>query len=457
MRLARSFGLVVLIGSVVFTGAKAQDLEIPPPAPAPTPTHTDESYEATHMLTRIVELVREQYVDESKVSYEELYQSAAKGVLSSLDPHSQFLDEDAFAAMQKDTSGEFSGLGLMVGSKDGAIVVLSSMEGTPSHRAGILPGDRILKIDGVSTEEMSLNQAVKQMKGDKGESIRLTLLRRNEEGEGTVVEPVMQRETIRVATVREAKILPEEITGKTRIGYVRLEQFGEHTEEEFADALAKLEAEGMEALVLDLRNNPGGLLDAAVEVAGKFLPPGQVVVSTKGRQARNSYEYRAASTQRAGDYPLAVLVNSYSASGAEIVAGALQDLDRAVLIGETTFGKGSVQSVQSLGNGIGLRLTTAHYYTPSKKVIHEVGVAPDIAVPISREEEEQLQLATRPHLLDDEQKKQLRNLRDTQLERAVIALKGVNLWTARQQSRQARNEVQRQAANKSVPAPAVKQ
>ncbi|MEM1060572.1 MAG: S41 family peptidase [Verrucomicrobiota bacterium] len=420
-------------------------------------TSQDDGYDATHMLTRVVELVREQYVDQSKVSYEELYQAAAKGVLSSLDPHSQFLDEDAFSAMQKDTSGEFSGLGLMVGAKDRAIVVLSAMEGTPSHRAGILPGDRILKIDGVSTEDMSLNEAVKHMKGENGESIRLTLLRRNDAGEGTVIEPIMQRETIRVATVRAAKILPEEMTGKTRIGYVRLEQFGEHTEEEFADALGKLEAEGMEALVLDLRNNPGGLLDSAVEVAGKFLPTGQVIVSTKGRSSRNSYEYTAASTQRAGDYPLAVLVNAYSASGAEIVAGALQDLDRAVLVGETTFGKGSVQSVQSLGEGIGLRLTTAHYYTPSKKVIHEVGVSPDISVPIGREEEEKLQLATRPHLLDDEQKEQVRNLRDTQLERAVVALKGINLWAGREQLRNKPEATRQQAANQSLPAPAREQ
>lgn len=451
MRPYRHLSFTLLAVVLFLPRAWAQELE-----PQEVSGPYDESYEATHMLTRIVELVREQYVDETKVNYQDLYQAAAKGVLSSLDPHSQFLDEDAFSAMQKDTRGEFSGLGLMVGAKEGFIVVLSAMEDTPSHRAGILPGDRILKIDGVSTEGMSLNQAVKRMKGNKGDAIKLTLLRRNDEGEGTVLEPTLQRETIRVATVREAKILPAELTGKTRVGYIRLEQFGEHTEEEFTDALTKLEAEGMESLILDLRNNPGGLLDAAVEVAGKFLPPGQVIVSTKGRRARNDYEYRAAGTHRAGEYPVAVLVNAYSASGAEIVAGALQDLDRAVLIGETTFGKGSVQSVQSLGESIGLRLTTAHYYTPSKKVIHEVGVAPDISVPISREEEEKLQLATRPHLLDDEQKEQIRNLRDTQLERAVVAIKGVNLWQGRQRTMQKQAAVQQQAANNAVP-PAVSQ
>jgi carboxyl-terminal processing protease len=246
--------------------------------------------------------------------------------------------------------------------------------------------------------------------------------------------------------------LPAELTGDDKIGYIRLEQFGENTAQEFEDALTKLEGEGMQALVLDLRNNPGGLLDSAVEVAGKFLPPGQVVVSTQGRLAEQNFEYRARGAKRHPNYPIAVLINGYSASGAEIVAGALKDLGRAVLVGETTFGKGSVQSVQDLGNGIGMRLTTAKYYTPSKRVIHQVGVSPDISAPISETEERELTMARQPQLLTAEEQQEVRNLRDTQLERAIGSLKSIRIFIQRQQQ-----QLQAQpAAPVTAPAPAEK-
>jgi carboxyl-terminal processing protease len=398
----------------------------------------DNSYASIKLFTTVLELIRQDYVDQSKVSYKELIHAALKGMLSSLDPHSQFLDEEAFAEMQKETKGEFNGLGIMVGMKDGYLTVLTPIEETPSFRAGILPGDRILKIDDKSTDKMPLATAIKKLRGAKGEKVKLTLLRPASKGarekgqEGQLMEVELARETIRVATVKESKMLPPELAGDEKIGYIRIEQFGENTALEFDKALSALEKSGMQALVLDLRNNPGGLLDAAVEVAGKFLPPGQMVVYTQGRTQQQHYEYAARSGKQHPNYPLVVLVNGYSASGAEIVAGALKDLRRAVLVGETTFGKGSVQSVQDLGGGIGLRLTTAKYYTPGRQVIHEVGVAPDIPAPISEKEERQLMQVRSMRYLSPEEQKELRNVRDTQLERAVGSLKGIRIYTQRQ-------------------------
>jgi carboxyl-terminal processing protease len=458
--MTRFVALLVFFVPVVAPGnLLAKDGQELPPTTAATRQKESDSYENTLLLTRVIELIREQYVDEKKVSYRALTHAALKGVLSSLDPHSQFLNEDDFGEMRRDTKGEFPGLGLHVGLRDNKIVVIAPMEDTPAHRAGILPGDQILKIDDKTTDKMSLDDAIKLMRGRPGDKITLTILRAGKEKdreseESEVFERTLVREVIRVATVRETKILPEEIAGKDKIGYIRLEQFGDNTDVEFDNALAKLTADGMESLVLDLRNNPGGLLDSAVEIAGKFLSPGQVIVSTEGRSREQSFEYRARGTKRYPDIPVAVIVNSYSASGAEIVAGALKDLGRAVLIGETTFGKGSVQSVQDLGDGIGLRLTTAKYYTPSKKVIHEVGVEPDIMAPISEVEERALVMSRSPQLLTEKQKRDLRNIRDSQLERAIGALKSIRIFTQRlqqqPQNQAAAPSVKKEAANRAV-------
>ncbi|PTY01020.1 carboxyl-terminal protease [Verrucomicrobia bacterium LW23] len=404
----------------------------------------DESYKNTLLLQRVIELVRQEYVDPTKTSYKDLTYSALKGILSSLDPHSQFLDEESFAEMQKDTRGEFSGLGIVVGMRDGNVIIIAPMEDTPSSRAGILPGDRILKIDGKTTEKMGLNRAIKRLRGSRGEKVKMTLMRSAEGKPDDVFDVELTREIIKVATVKEVRLLPAEMTGTDKIGYIRLEQFGENSPMEMERALARLESQGMEALVLDLRNNPGGLLDSAVEIAGAFLPPNTVVVSTQGRTPQQSYEYRSRNGRRHPNYPITVLINGYSASAAEIVAGALKDMRRALILGETSFGKGSVQSVQDLGNGVGLRLTTARYYTPSRKTIHEVGIAPDIYAPVTEKEERQLVAARNPRLLTSEEQTQIRTLRDTQLDRAVASLKGVRIHTQRQngpdyRARQARN------------------
>jgi carboxyl-terminal processing protease len=391
----------------------------------------DESYEYTLLFARVVQLIRQNYVDGSKVAYKDLTYAALRGMLSSLDPHSQFLDEDSFQDMERETKGEFSGLGIVVAVKDGALVILSPMDDSPGGRAGLMPGDRILRIDGKSTDKMTLGAAMKALKGQPGEKARLTLLRPlagAAEG-GTIFEVELTRETIRVSSVKDAQLLPATLAGQEKIGYVRIEEFGENTSDELEHALENLEHSGMQALIIDLRNNPGGLLDAAVAVAGKFLPPNVVIVSTKGRTPDQEQEFRARGEREHPDYPIVLLINGYSASGAEIVAGALKDLKRAILVGETTFGKGSVQTVQPLGNGVGLRLTTAKYYTPSKKTIHEVGISPDIEVPISDSEEERIILAQQKEAMTPDAST---DVNDRQLERAVSSLRSIGIYKERQ-------------------------
>jgi carboxyl-terminal processing protease len=394
----------------------------------------DESYRYTLLFARVLQLIRQDYVDESKTSYKDLTYAALRGMLSSLDPHSQFLDEESFQDIQRETKGEFSGLGIVIGVRDGGLVILSPMEDSPGGRAGLMPGDRILKIDGKNTEKMTLAAAEKALKGQPGEKVRLALLRpvAGAPGGGTVFEVVLTRETIRVASVKDPRLLPASMAGQDKIGYVRIEEFAENTPDELDHALESLESAGIQGLVIDLRNNPGGLLDSAVDVAGKFVPPNTVVVSTKGRTADQSQDFRARVQRRHPDYPIALLINGYSASGAEIVAGALKDLHRAILVGETTFGKGSVQTVQPLGNGVGLRLTMAKYYTPGKKTIHEVGVSPDIEVPISDAEERRIVLAEAKRPLTPEEQAEVAKMEDRQLERAVSSLRSILIYKERQ-------------------------
>jgi carboxyl-terminal processing protease len=422
----------------------------------------DDSYQYTLLFARVLQLIHQDYVDPDKVSYKDLTYAALRGMLSSLDPHSQFLDEDSFQDIQRETKGEFSGLGIVIGSKDGALVILSPMDDSPGGRAGLMPGDRILKINGRNTEKMTLGAAEKELKGLPGEKARLTLLRpvAGALGGGTVFEVVLTRETIRVASVKDARLLPESMSGQDKIGYVRIEEFAENTSDELDHALDGLESAGIQGLVIDLRNNPGGLLDSAVDVAGKFVPPNTVIVSTKGRTADESQDFRARVEREHPDYPIALLINGYSASGAEIVAGALKDLGRAILVGETTFGKGSVQTVQPLGNGVALRLTMAKYYTPSKKTIHEVGVVPDIDVPISDVEERRIMLAEAKRSLSAEEQAEAAKADDRQLERAVSSLRSILIYRERQAtlnaSAKTAEEKQPGQAGDGTPAPAAR-
>jgi len=381
-------------------------------------------YREMKTLAQAVELVRQDYVDEGKTDYKQLTYGALRGMLEELDPHSDFMDPNDFKGMQEDTKSEFGGLGVVVGMKNDRLTIVAPMEGTPGFRAGLLPDDVLLEIDGQSAERMTLRTAVNKLRGEPGTKVELAVAREKESGP---LKFNLEREVIKVPSVRGAKILS---TGRgPRIGYVRVTQFSEPTGKEFSRALDDLEKQGMQALVLDLRFNPGGLLTSAVEVAGEFLPSGSLVAYTEGRSAAAARKYLAPGKGRkARAYPVAVLVNGSSASGAEIVAGALKDSGRALLVGETTFGKGSVQSVISLPDGSAVRLTTAKYYTPGRQLIHERGVTPHVLAPLTADEEARLLALRREDDLPDGTEREVAvPVDDMPLQRAADALRGVLL------------------------------
>jgi carboxyl-terminal processing protease len=387
----------------------------------------DSGYSQITIFAKAVQLIRQDYVDGNKTSYHDLITAALKGMLASLDPHSQFMDPEDFRDMQDDTRSRFNGLGIEVAIKNGLPTVVTPMEDTPAARAGILSGDQILKINGASTDKMDLQDVINHLRGSPGQKITLTLIRPSTK---EVKDYPLERAEIKVQSVKGAKLLDPELTGTFKIAYVRLIQFNEPTADELSKTLDQLQKQGMQALILDLRNNPGGLLNSAVDVCGQFLPPNTKVVSTQGRVASQQREYSTSGvTKDRPNFPMAVLVNEGSASGAEIVSGALKDLHRAILVGETTFGKGSVQNVMQLPDGSALRFTTAKYYTPSKQVIHGNGVAPNIRVPMSVEQERQLFAArsSGDTIRPDEDKNFVRS-NDPQMLRAIDALKGVMIY-----------------------------
>src|SRR6059036_3262380 len=381
----------------------------------PAKSEDDNGYAQISIFAKALELIRQDYVDQNKTSYHDLINAAMKGMLSSLDPHSQFMDPDDFRDMQDDTRSRFNGLGIEVSMKNGLPTVITAMEDTPAAKAGILSGDQILRINGISTEKMDLQDAINVLRGPAGAKVALTLLRPLTK---EIKEYTLQRAEIKIQSVKGARLLDAELTGPFKIGYIRLIQFNEPTAEELSKALDDLQKQGMQALILDLRNNPGGLLNSAVDVCAQFLPPNTKVVSTQGRVASQQREYTTSgAAKERPHFPLAVLVNEGSASGAEIVSGALKDLHRAILVGETTFGKGSVQNVLQLPDGSALRFTTAKYYTPGKQVIHGNGVTPNIPVPMTAEQEHALFISRNSDAKTDDEKTQIRS-RDPQMLRA---------------------------------------
>ena len=327
-----------------------------------------ETYEKLKIFTDVLHLIQTNYVKE--VDVQELIYGGIQGMLKTLDPHSSFMPPDIYKEMQIETQGNFGGLGIQIGIKDDQLTVIAPIDDTPAFRAGIKAGDKILKINEASTKDMSLMEAVNLMRGPKGTSITITITR---DGFEKPKDFMITRDIIELKSVMY-RMLPN------NIGYVRLRQFQEDSADEVENALNDLEKQGMEAMIFDLRNNPGGLLNSAVEVADKFLEKGKLIVSTKGRKKNQDMEFVAHQEFTHPDYPMAVLVNHGSASASEIVAGALQAHSRAILVGTQTYGKGSVQSVIPLSDNSGLRLTTALYYTPDGKSIHEKGITPDIIV-----------------------------------------------------------------------------
>ena len=392
----------------------------------PGKSEDDNGYAQISIFAKALELIRQDYVDQNKTSYHDLINAAMKGMLSSLDPHSQFMDPDDFRDMQDDTRSRFNGLGIEVSMKNGLPTVITAMEDTPAAKAGILSGDQILRINGISTERMDLQDAINVLRGPAGAKLTLTLLRPSTK---EIKEYTLQRAEIKIQSVKGARLLDPELTGAYKIGYIRLVQFNEPTADELSKALDELQKHGMQALVLDLRNNPGGLLNSAVDVCAQFLPPNTKVVSTQGRVASQQHDYSTSGAKKERpSFPMVVLINEGSASGAEIVAGALKDLHRAVLVGETTFGKGSVQNVMQLPDGSAVRFTTAKYYTPSKQVIQGNGVAPNIRVAMTAEQERSLFTLRNTGNMKPEDDKSIIKARDPQMLRAIDALKGVMIY-----------------------------
>ena len=367
------------------------------------------TYEQLKLFTEVLSIVQTQYVDE--VAPKDLIYSAIKGTLRGLDPHSSFLDPDSYKEMQVETSGSFGGLGIEITLRDDVLTVVSPIEGTPAYRAGLQTGDRIVKIDGLVTKDMQLPDAVKRMRGKPGTKVTITVVR---EGWTEPKDFDITREQIRVQSVRSADL-------GGGVAYVKLRQFQEQSPGDMAAALEKASKTGMKALVLDLRNNPGGLLTAAVEVTEEFIDDGKLVVYTEGRVRNQNMRFSAHAKKSYPTLPMVVLVNQGSASASEIVAGALQDWGRAIVVGTQTFGKGSVQTIIPLSDGSGLRLTTAKYFTPKGRSIHGKGITPDIVVELPKETTTAAR--ERPPSLDpmEELKK------DIQVQRALDVIKTMRI------------------------------
>ena len=333
------------------------------------------SYEHLRIFAEVLTMIQNYYVEEK--TPKELAEGAIKGLLRTLDPHSSYMDPEAFKNRREETAGKFGGLGIEITVRDSFITIVAPIEGTPADKAGLQAGDKIVKIDGVTTQDMSLMDAVKRMRGKIGTDVTITIFR--EEAKETF-DVTITRGLIKIKSVKFA-IADDEV------GYVRIFSFTQDTSKEVRNAIEKLmKNDKFKGLVLDVRNNPGGLLNQAVEVSALFLDAGKTIVSTRGRTPDQNI--RRGSTMKGPftDFPVVVLINAGSASASEIVAGALQDLKRAVLVGTTSFGKGSVQTIRALSDGSGLSLTTARYYTPSGRMIHEKGIKPDIEVKLIRED-----------------------------------------------------------------------
>ena len=327
-----------------------------------------DTYEELKSFTQSLELVKRNYVEDP--DSKELIEGAIRGMISNLDPHSSYMPERAFKEMNMDIKGEFQGVGIQIGVKNQQLTVIAPIEDTPAFRAGLAAGDKILKINDEWSKDMTIEQAVDKMRGPKGTQVRLLIIR---EGWDKPKDFKITRDVIKVQSVK-SKMLDNDI------GYLKIIQFQGQTGQEVEKALKGLESKGMKKLILDMRNNPGGILDASVDVSSMFLPKDKLVVYLQGRQASDRRDYLTSGSIMTREYPMVVLVNTGSASASEIVAGALQDSKRAVIMGTQTFGKGSVQTVFPLEGGGGIRLTTAKYYTPSGRSIQNVGITPDIEV-----------------------------------------------------------------------------
>ena len=415
---ARAAALAILLCCGAWPAARAEE---------------NKSYQQLNVLIDALEYIEQNYV--SDVDAEKLLYGATNGMVEVLDPFSQFMPPDLAKDFKEETNGEFGGLGIRIGVRGDWLSVITPLPGTPAYKAGLLPNDRIVKLDGQNAKGLSLAEASRILRGAPGTKITITVARppQGEAKEWTPVDFSLTRSLIRVDAVH-AQML------QGRIGYVRIAEFSAHVPEDIAKEVSGLLKGGALSLVLDLRNNPGGLLQGAVEVASDFLDAGKLIVYIQGRQAGSRREFRAAGKARFAGLPMIVLVNEGSASASEVLAGALQDNRRALIVGDRTFGKASVQTLIPLPDGSALRLTVASYFTPSGKSIHRDektgagGIIPDIVIPVDsgtaaklQAQDERIYAPGRP----------ARNaqaagpLKDPVLERAVELLEGFALLQTR--------------------------
>ena len=362
-----------LSGWIIWAGALALLVAGMAVSPVAKPAASETSaYSELRAFSEVLSLVEENYVN--KVDAKKLIRGAIRGMLRTLDPHTTYLNPEYFKEMQVETTGRFGGLGVEISIREGVLTVVTPIEDTPAYKAGVQAGDQIILIEKEPTKDMPLQEVVNKLRGKPGTKVKITVRRKDVEG---LLDFTITRQIIRIKSVR-SRMLPDDIA------YIRVRSFQNGTGREVRDALSSLKEEGARALVLDLRNNPGGLLSQAVSVSDIFLKAGSLIVYTKGRMTDQEHRFTSTHEAQGGEIPMAVLVNAGSASASEIVAGALQDLERAKLIGAKTFGKGSVQTVVPLSDGSGLRLTTALYFTPKGRRIQGEGIEPDIVSEVQR-------------------------------------------------------------------------
>ena len=395
-----------------------------------------ELFKQVQLFADAITLIDDDYV--KKVEIKELIHGAIKGMMKTLDGYSQFLDEESFREIREETKGEFGGIGVEIGIRDGFLTVITPIEGTPASESGITAGDKVVKISGEITKDITLDEAVRKLRGTPGTEVSLTVMKES----GEMMDIVLKRAVIKLKSVKIAKMISGDIA------YIKLVEFQERTARDLDEALKSLEKEGASCLILDLRNNPGGLLDSAIEVSEKFLEKGKLIVYTEGRDPRETTKFFSRINPDHSEIDIVVLVNKGSASAAEILAGALQDNKRALLLGETTFGKGSVQTVIPLKDDSALRLTTAAYYTPSGRNLMDKGIEPDIKVEMDQKknatDKMDLGVEKKSELFEKLEKEKDKNqnkekpgelpeqteLEDEQIRAAVNILRGVKVFEA---------------------------
>ena len=394
---------------------------------SPVRAAVDKTYDQLKMLVDVMGYIQESYVEERQSK--DLINGAIKGMVKTLDPFSQFMEPEVYKEMKTETDGQFGGLGIRISIKSDWLTVVTPMPGTPAIKAGILPDDKIIKIEGVSTQGITVEEAVKKLRGNPGTKVTITVAR---ESAKEPIDFTLTREIIKIETIM-GKML------ESNIGYIKLSEFNANSERDLSKKLAELSKLGMKSLIFDLRNNPGGLLDIAVDVCREFIGDSKTIVYTQGRRAESRRDYYAKAKAPYQSLPMIVLVNRGSASGSEIVAGAVQDLKRGLIVGTTTFGKGSVQSVFPINDGYGLRLTTAKYYTPAGRSIHRDektgigGVTPDVMITVPPETEVKLYSQAEelyaPGKEPESMVKKQDRVEDTVLQRSIELMKAREIFS----------------------------